>query len=161
MGPNSPHNQDVLFQWTYALRLFHPLHDKLWSFANSVGLELCAAACAMALPAGVRRQTAAWYFDVFLAGLKKHRSDSVWFGSHFRFTNSNGSQNHNHNHKCSNKHKPTTPTRGVNARRKVPSCIQAFSLLMAARHCLFQGISACFQHTTNVYSTFTQHLFNI
>jgi hypothetical protein len=50
-----------------SVRLFHRLHDKPWSFANTVGLELCATVCAMALPAGVRRQTAAWYFDVFLA----------------------------------------------------------------------------------------------
>ena len=50
-----------------SVRLFHPLHDKPWSFANTLGLELCTTGCAMALPAGVRRQTAAWYFDVFLA----------------------------------------------------------------------------------------------
>jgi hypothetical protein len=71
MGPNSPPPQPRRFV-SYSgqvpsVRLFHPLHDKPWSFANTVGLELCATACAMALPAGVRRQTAAWYFDVFLA----------------------------------------------------------------------------------------------
>ena len=70
MGPNSPPPQPGRFVsccgHVPSVRLFHPLHDKPWSFANAVGLELCAA-CAMALLAGVRRQTAAWYFDVFLA----------------------------------------------------------------------------------------------
>ena len=71
MGPHSPSPQPGRFvsccRHVPSVRLFHPLHDKPWSFANTVGLELCATACAMALPAGVRRQTAAWYFDVFLA----------------------------------------------------------------------------------------------
>ena len=70
MGPNSPPPQPGRFVsccgHVPSVRLFHPLHDKPWSFANTVGLELCATACAMALPAGVRRQSAAWYF-VFLA----------------------------------------------------------------------------------------------
>ena len=48
-----------------SVRLFHQLRNKPWSFANTVGLELCATVCAMALPAGVIRQTEAWYFDVF------------------------------------------------------------------------------------------------
>ena len=71
MGPNSPPPQPGRFVsccgHVPSVRLLDPLHDKPWSFANTVRLQLCATVCAMALPAGVRRQTAAWYFDVFWA----------------------------------------------------------------------------------------------
>ena len=40
-----------------------------------------------------------------------HRSESVWFGSYFRFTNRNCNRNHNHNHK------PTRTTRTARAAR--------------------------------------------
>ena len=46
MGPNSPPPQPRCFVSCYgrvpSIRLLHPLHDKPWSFANTVGLELCA-----------------------------------------------------------------------------------------------------------------------
>ena len=44
-----------------------------------------------------------------------HRTDSVWFGSYFRFTNRNCNRNHNHKH--SNNHKPTRTTRTARAAR--------------------------------------------
>ena len=44
-----------------------------------------------------------------------HRSDSVWFGSYFRFTNHNCNQNHYHKH--SNNHRPTRTTRTARAAR--------------------------------------------
>ena len=81
MGPNSPPPQPGRFVsccgHVPSVRLFHPLHDKPWSFANTAELELCATVCAMALPAGVRRQTAAWYFDVFLATQEVLRPQKV------------------------------------------------------------------------------------
>ena len=71
MGPNSPPPQPGRFVsccgHVPSVRLLDPLHDKPWSFANTVALQLCATVCAMTLPAGVRRQTAAWYFDAFWA----------------------------------------------------------------------------------------------
>ena len=45
----------------------------------------------------------------------RHRSDSVWFGSYFRFTNRNCNQNHYHKH--SNNHRPTRTTRTARAAR--------------------------------------------
>ena len=44
-----------------------------------------------------------------------HRTDSVWFGSYFRFTNRNCNRNDNHKH--SNNHKPTRTTRTARAAR--------------------------------------------
>ena len=70
MGPNFPPQPGRFVSCcghVPFVRLFHPLHDKRWNFANTVGLELCATVCAMALPAGFTRQTEAWYSDVFLA----------------------------------------------------------------------------------------------